>query len=200
MRCHVLASHQYILICQLPSVVARLIIRQGCLVSSCSILCLKIWPTLYHDYHKLLLFFDQSTYHPSTISLYLTSNYCIYLSTSICLLSVCCLSIYPSINHLCKPSNRSKEYQKNQMISSTMANLGAVLAIWIPPARKAEVEDNSEAVLDSAATDAQHVRDPELWMEIDETKALCRCVRVGSKCTHWNLLHILRIPTQVDSP
>ena len=42
MRCHVLSSHQYILICQLPSVVARLIIRQGCLVSSCSILCLKI--------------------------------------------------------------------------------------------------------------------------------------------------------------
>lgn len=78
------------------------------------------------------------------------------------------------------------------MISSTMANLGAVLAIWIPPARKAEVEDNSEAVLDSAATDAQHVRDPEHWMEIDETKALCRCVRVGSTCTQWNLLHILR--------
>ena len=63
------------------------------------------------------------------------------------------------------------------MISSTLSNLGAVLSIWIPPARKAEVEDNGEAVLDSAAH-AQHVRDPEHWMEIGETKDCVDCVGV----------------------
>ena len=66
------------------------------------------------------------------------------------------------------------------MISSIITNLSAALTAWIPPARKAEVEDNGEAVLDSTATHSQHVRDPEHCMEIDKTRALCRRVRVGS--------------------